>query len=95
MVAARQAVRRRDRHGAVAGLAAITPASGYVPPWAAILIGLAAGTICFLAVNLKDILHYDDSLDVVGVHMVGGMIGVVLTGAFASLAVNAAGEAGG
>jgi len=81
--------------GAVAGLAAITPASGYVPPWAAIIIGGAAGTLCYFAVNLKDLLHYDDSLDVVGVHMVGGLIGVVLTGVFASLAVNAAGEAGG
>src|SRR5215467_12602532 len=81
--------------GAVAGLAAITPASGYVPPWAAIIIGGADGTLCYFAVNLKDLLHYDDSLDVVGVHMVGGMIGVVLTGVFASLAVNAAGEAGG
>ncbi len=81
--------------GAVAGLAAITPASGYVPPWAAIIIGAAAGTLCYFAVNLKDLLHYDDSLDVVGVHMVGGLIGVVLTGVFSSLAVNAAGEAGG
>jgi len=81
--------------GAVAGLAAITPASGYVPPWAAIVIGAAAGLICYGAVHLKDIFHYDDSLDVVGVHMVGGAIGVVLTGVFASLAVNAAGEAGG
>jgi ammonium transporter, Amt family len=81
--------------GAVAGLAAITPASGFVPPWAAIIIGLAAGALCYLAVHLKDLLHYDDSLDVVGVHLVGGLIGVVLTGVFASLAVNAAGEAGG
>jgi Amt family ammonium transporter len=81
--------------GAVAGLAAITPASGYVQPWAAIIIGAAAGLICYGAVNLKNILHYDDSLDVVGVHMVGGAIGVLLTGVFASLAVNAAGEAGG
>ena len=81
--------------GAVAGLAAITPASGYVPPWAAIIIGAAAGLLCYGAVHLKDIFHYDDSLDVVGVHMVGGVIGVVLTGVFASLAVNAAGEAGG
>jgi Amt family ammonium transporter len=81
--------------GAVAGLAAITPASGYVPPWAAIIIGLAAGALCFLACNLKDLLHFDDSLDVVGVHMVGGVIGVLLTGVFASLAVNAAGAAGG
>ncbi|MGN6790806.1 MAG: ammonium transporter [Streptosporangiaceae bacterium] len=81
--------------GAVAGLAAITPASGYVPPGAAIIIGAAAGLLCYGAVHLKDIFHYDDSLDVVGVHMVGGMIGVVLTGVFASLAVNAAGQAGG
>jgi Amt family ammonium transporter len=81
--------------GAVAGLAAITPASGYVQPWAAILIGLAAGLLCYGAVHLKDIFHYDDSLDVVGVHMVGGFIGVVLTGVFASLAVNPGGEAGG
>jgi len=81
--------------GAVAGLAAITPASGYVQPWAAIIIGLAAGLLCYGAVHLKDIFHYDDSLDVVGVHMVGGAIGVLLTGVFASLAVNAAGEAGG
>jgi ammonium transporter, Amt family len=78
-----------------AGLAAITPASGYVPPWAAIIIGAAAGLLCYGAVHLKDIFHYDDSLDVVGVHMVGGAIGVILTGVFASLAVNAAGEAGG
>jgi Amt family ammonium transporter len=81
--------------GAVAGLAAITPASGYVQPWAAIIIGAAAGLVCYGAVHLKDIFHYDDSLDVVGVHMVGGFIGVLLTGVFASLAVNAAGEAGG
>ena len=81
--------------GAVAGLAAITPASGYVPTWAALVIGAAAGLLCYGAVHLKDSFHYDDALDVVGVHMVGGAIGVVLTGVFASLAVNAAGEAGG
>jgi Amt family ammonium transporter len=81
--------------GAVAGLAAITPASGYVQPWAAIVIGAAAGLICYGAVHLKDVFHYDDSLDVVGVHMVAGALGVVLTGVFSSLAVNAAGEAGG
>jgi Amt family ammonium transporter len=81
--------------GAVAGLAAITPASGYVPPWAALVIGAAAGLVCYGAVNLKNIFHFDDSLDVVGVHMVGGAIGVILTGVFASLAVNAAGEPGG
>ncbi|HEV7958263.1 MAG TPA: ammonium transporter [Acidimicrobiales bacterium] len=75
--------------GAVAGLAAITPAAGYVPTWAALVIGAAAGLLCYLAVRLKDRLRYDDALDVVGVHMVGGFIGVVLTGVFASLAVNA------
>ena len=79
--------------GAVAGLATITPAAGYVPPLAALVIGLLAGFICFQAVAAKDRLGYDDSLDVVGVHMVGGALGVLLTGAFASLAINAAGAA--
>jgi Amt family ammonium transporter len=79
--------------GAVAGLATITPAAGYVQPMAAILIGLIAGVACFLAVGAKIRLGYDDSLDVVGVHMVGGVIGVMLTGAFASLAINPAGVA--
>jgi Amt family ammonium transporter len=81
--------------GAVAGLAAITPASGYVPTWASLVIGGGAGLLCYLAVRVKDRLHYDDALDVVGVHMVGGFVGVVLTGIFASLAVNAFGVAGG
>ncbi|MCU1529946.1 MAG: hypothetical protein JWP75_3709 [Frondihabitans sp.] len=81
--------------GAIAGLAAITPASGYVAPWAALVIGAAAGVLCHLAVELKKRLRYDDVLDVVGVHMVGGFLGVILTGVFASLAVNAAGAAGG
>jgi Amt family ammonium transporter len=81
--------------GAVAGLAAITPAAGYVPTWAALAIGAAAGLLCYAAVQQKARLHYDDVLDVVGVHMVGGVIGVVLTGVFASLAVNAAGVNGG
>jgi Amt family ammonium transporter len=75
--------------GAVAGLVAITPAAGFVEPWAAILIGVAAGVICFLAVNLKSRIGYDDSLDVVGVHLVGGIVGALLTGVFASAAVNA------
>jgi ammonium transporter, Amt family len=79
--------------GAVAGLATITPAAGYVQPMAAIAIGLAAGIVCYLAVGLKGRLGYDDSLDVVGVHMVGGVLGVMLTGVFASLAINAAGAA--
>jgi Amt family ammonium transporter len=81
--------------GAVAGLATITPAAGYVQPMAAIAIGLAAGIVCYLAVGLKGRLGYDDSLDVVGVHMVGGILGVLLTGVFASLAINAAGAAAG
>jgi len=73
--------------GAVAGLVAITPAAGFVEPWAAIVIGLAAGAICFLAVDLKPRFGYDDSLDVVGVHMVGGIVGALLTGLLASAAV--------
>jgi ammonium transporter, Amt family len=75
--------------GAVAGLVAITPAAGFVEPWAAILIGLAAGAMCFGAVDLKPRLGYDDSLDVVGVHLVGGIVGALLTGVLASAAVNA------
>ena len=79
--------------GAVAGLATITPAAGYVQPMAALAIGVAAGIVCYLAVGLKGRFGYDDSLDVVGVHMVGGILGVLLTGVFASLAVNASGAA--
>jgi Amt family ammonium transporter len=74
--------------GAVAGLVAITPASGFVGPMGALAIGFAAGVICFYAVNLKSRLNYDDSLDVVGVHMVGGIIGALLTGVFASAAIS-------
>jgi ammonium transporter, Amt family len=77
--------------GAVAGLAAITPAAGYVPAWAALVIGAAASVLCYGAVQLKYRLRYDDALDVIGVHLVAGVIGVLLTGVFASLAVNAAG----
>ena len=80
--------------GAIAGLVAITPASGYVAPLPALVIGLAAGVVCFLAVELKGRLRLDDSLDVVGVHMVGGIVGALLTGVFASLAVNPAGADG-
>jgi Amt family ammonium transporter len=75
--------------GAVAGLVAITPAAGFVEPWGAIVIGLAAGMLCFYAVNLKSRIGYDDSLDVVGVHLVGGVVGALLTGLLASTAVNA------
>jgi len=80
--------------GAVAGLVAITPASGYVGPFPALLIGLAAGIVCFCAVNLKAKLGYDDSLDAVGVHGVGGTLGALATGLFASKAINAAGADG-
>jgi ammonium transporter, Amt family len=77
--------------GAVAGLVAVTPAAGFVEPWAAIVIGLAAGVVCFYAVNMKSRLDYDDSLDVVGVHMIGGIVGALLTGMLATTAVNAFG----
>lgn len=76
--------------GAVAGLVAITPGAGFVEPWAAILIGLAAGSICYAAVSVKFKLGYDDSLDAFGVHGVGGILGALLTGVFATKAVNSA-----
>ena len=70
--------------GAVAGLVAITPASGFVLPGPALIIGIAAGVICFwAATSLKHVLGYDDSLDAFGVHGVGGIIGALLTGVFA------------
>jgi len=74
--------------GAVAGLATITPAAGYVSPAAAALIGTIAGLVCFGAVALKNRLHWDDALDVWGVHGVGGFLGVVLLGVFATTAFN-------
>jgi Amt family ammonium transporter len=80
--------------GAVAGLVAITPASGFVGPVSSIIIGGIAGVVCFSACNFKTRLGYDDSLDVVGVHCVGGTTGAILTGLFASKAVNAAGADG-
>ena len=80
--------------GAVAGLVAITPASGFVGPVPAIIIGLAAGVICFFAVRMKPRFGYDDALDVVGVHAVGGIFGALATGLFASLIVNPAGANG-
>jgi len=80
--------------GAVAGLVAITPACGYVAPWAAIIIGLAAGSICYGAVNVRYKLGYDDSLDAFGVHGIGGMLGALMTGLFATVAVNPAGHNG-
>src|SRR5262245_13002284 len=74
--------------GAVAGLGTITPASGFVMPWAAVVIGLIAGTVCYFACTaLKQKLKYDDSLDVFGVHGVGGVTGTLLCGVFAAAAV--------
>jgi Amt family ammonium transporter len=75
--------------GAVAGLVAITPASGFVAPGPALLIGLAAGALCFLMVaKVKQVFGYDDSLDAFGVHGAGGTLGALLTGVFATRAVN-------
>ena len=80
--------------GAVAGLVAITPAAGFVGPVASVLIGAIAGFICYSACNFKAKVGYDDSLDVVGVHFVGGTWGALATGLFASKAVNEAGADG-
>ena len=80
--------------GAVAGLVAITPGSGFVGPISAIWIGIGGGVLCSIACSLKPKLGYDDSLDVVGVHGVGGTWGALATGLFASKAVNAAGNDG-
>jgi len=80
--------------GAVAGLVAITPASGFVGPMSSIVIGAVAGVVCYAACNLKSRLGYDDSLDVVGVHGVGGTWGALATGLFASKAINDAGRDG-
>jgi Amt family ammonium transporter len=74
--------------GAVAGLATITPASGYVAPWAAAVIGVLAGAICFAATKFRARRGWDDALDVWGCHGVGGTIGVIATGVFASAAIN-------
>jgi len=80
--------------GAVAGLVAITPASGFVGPMSAIIIGLVAGALCYWGVSLKWKFGYDDALDVVGVHALGGTWGALATGLFASKAINAAGADG-
>ncbi|HEX4709315.1 ammonium transporter [Phenylobacterium sp.] len=77
--------------GAVAGLVAITPASGFVNPMDALLIGIAAGVVCYIsAVHVKKMIGYDDALDAWGVHGVGGALGALLTGVFASSAINSA-----
>ncbi|MGD0710549.1 MAG: ammonium transporter [Bacteroidales bacterium] len=80
--------------GSVAGLATITPCAGYVPLWASPIIGIAAGLLCYLAVQFKNKMKWDDALDVWGVHGVGGMLGTILLGVFAAAAVNANGHDG-
>jgi Amt family ammonium transporter len=81
--------------GAVAGLVAITPASGAVGPMGAVIIGLAAGVICFIfATSIKRAIGYDDSLDVFGIHAVGGITGAILTGVFCAPALGGAGFGG-
>jgi Amt family ammonium transporter len=80
--------------GAVAGLVAITPASGFVGPISSIWIGIGAGLLCYLAVMLKPMFGYDDALDAVGIHGIGGTWGALATGLFASKAVNSAGADG-
>lgn len=80
--------------GAIAGLATITPCAGYVGTGAALLIGLIAGCVCCFAVRLKQVLHYDDALDVIAVHFCGGVLGSLLLGFFADSSVNAVSEDG-
>jgi Amt family ammonium transporter len=77
--------------GAVAGLGTITPASGFVAPWHGIVIGMIAGLVCFWACTwLKHRFNYDDSLDVFGVHGIGGLTGTLLAGVFATASIGGA-----
>jgi Amt family ammonium transporter len=80
--------------GSIAGLATITPAAGFVGPLPALFIGIVAGLLCYVALNAKTKYGYDDSLDAFGVHGVGGTIGTLMAGLFASVAINAAGTNG-
>ena len=80
--------------GSIAGLATITPAAGFVGPLPAVFIGIAAGVVCYIALNMKTKFGYDDSLDAFGVHGVGGTLGTLMAGLFASVAINAAGANG-
>ena len=80
--------------GAVAGLATITPAAGYVSLSAAVIIGIASGIVCYVAVYFKNKRGWDDALDVWGVHGVGGVLGIILLGVFGSVAINPAGADG-
>ncbi len=80
--------------GAVAGLVAITPCAGFVSSFSSLIIGLTAGVFCFLAIQLKSKFGYDDALDVVGVHLVGGMVGSLMVGLFADTSINSLGGDG-
>jgi Amt family ammonium transporter len=80
--------------GSIAGLATITPASGFVGPMSALFIGFAAGAVCYAALNMKSRLGYDDSLDAFGVHGVGGFLGTLATGLFAQTLINPSGNNG-
>ena len=81
--------------GSIAGLATVTPASGFVGPLSAIIIGVIASAVCFVAVSqMKPRLGYDDSLDAFGVHGVGGILGTLMAGLFASTSINSAGANG-
>jgi Amt family ammonium transporter len=80
--------------GSIAGLATITPASGFVGPMSALIIGLVAGSFCYLALNMKSRFGYDDSLDAFGVHGIGGMTGIFCTGLFAQKLINPSGANG-
>jgi ammonium transporter, Amt family len=80
--------------GSIAGLATITPCAGFVPVWASPIIGTLAGLTCYLAVQWKNKMKWDDALDVWGVHGVGGFLGTILLGVFASKAINSAGADG-
>ncbi|HAF95270.1 MAG: ammonium transporter [Elusimicrobia bacterium GWF2_52_66] len=80
--------------GSIAGLATITPGAGYVTTKAAVFIGILASVVCYMAVNMKNKMGWDDALDVWGVHGVGGVLGVIMLGIFGTTAVNAAGANG-
>jgi len=80
--------------GSIAGLATITPCAGFVPLWSSPIIGIAAGLVCYYAVQFKNKMKWDDALDVWGVHGMGGVLGTILLGVFASKAINGAGADG-
>ncbi|MGA8167651.1 MAG: hypothetical protein WB813_10195, partial [Candidatus Acidiferrales bacterium] len=80
--------------GAVAGLATVTPAAGYVSPTTAVIIGIVSGVVCYYAVEMKNKLQWDDALDVWGVHGVGGFLGITMLGIFATKQFNPAGADG-